>query len=103
MGWAIGYDHDTKAMSDDGVTDSERTTFYNRVRECLTRHGFAFKQFSVYTNMEPDAITQAFKACQALKQVKWADKYMKRLHLFRIEDSNDLLPLVADRPSAGRD
>lgn len=102
--WAIAYDLDTKRMRDDGLNDSDRTTFYKSIRERLAANHFeTFQQLSIYTSEGENSLTHAFAACQALRQLDGSDKYIKRLHLFRIDDLNDLLPVVADRPSAGRD
>lgn len=102
--WAIGYDLDVGAMKAAGKTESQVTAFYTEVRKCLSTNGFEkFKQLSVYTSDKPNTLTNAFKACQALKGVTGADTFIKRLHLFRIEDHSDLLPLVSGRESADRD
>ncbi|MBI3202034.1 MAG: hypothetical protein HYZ29_10865 [Myxococcales bacterium] len=102
--WAIGYDLDVSGMKRAGYTKSQVTMFYNSVRGCLRTNGFEkFKQFSIYTSEGENTLTNAFRACQALRAVTNADKFVKRLHLFRVEDFNDLLPLVADKESAGRD
>lgn len=60
-------------------------------------------QRSIYTCRRENSLTDAFNACIALKKIPNADKFIKRLHLFRVEDLNDLLPLVAGRESAGSD
>lgn len=102
--WAIAYDLDVGAMKTAGKTKSQVTTFYNQVRECLTANRFEkFQQLSIYTSSEANTITNAFKACQALKLLPDSNSFIKRLHLFRVEDQSDLLPLVAGRDSADRD
>jgi virulence-associated protein VapD len=103
--WAIAYDLDVKQMKDAGYTKSNVTQFYNSVRECLTNNHFEkMKQLSIYTSGEANSISDAFAACMALQKVTDADKFIKRLHLFRVEDFNDLLPLVASgKFSAERD
>ena len=102
--WAIAYDLDVAGMKAAGYTKSKVTAFYNAVRRCLTDNGFErFKQLSIYTSDKENTLTHAFQACQALRQLDDSDKFIKRLHLFRVEDFNDLLPLVADKESAGRD
>ena len=101
--WAIAYDLDVRGMKDDGYTKSDVTQFYNSVRSCLADHRFErLKQWSIYTSSGDNSIADAFQVCVALQQVHDTDRYIKRLHLFRIEDFNDLLPLVhAGRESAG--
>lgn len=94
--WAIAYDLDVKGMRNAGYSKSNVTTFYNGVRKCLSDNQFEkFAQLSIYTSNEPNTLANAFGVCNALGAMGDADKYIKRLHLFRVEDMNDLLPLVA--------
>lgn len=98
--WAIAYDLDVKGMRNAGYTKSEVTQFYTRLRGCLASNNFEkMKQLSIYTSERINSITDAFQASVAIKALADSDKFIKRLHLFRIEDFNDLLPLVAGRPS----
>lgn len=103
--WAIAYDLDVTGMQNAGYSRSNVTQFYNSVRDCLTKNNFEkMKQLSIYTSNKPNSISDAFAACMALQKVKDADKFIKRLHLFRIEDFNDLLPLVSNgKASAEKD
>ena len=94
--WAIAYDLDVKGMQAAGYTKSQVTLFYNAIRKTLQDNHFEkLKQWSIYTSGKPNSLTDAFAVCVAMKGVNDADKFVKRLHLFRIEDFNDLLPLVA--------
>jgi virulence-associated protein VapD len=102
--WAIAYDLDVGAMKRNSMTKGEVTAFYRAVRDCLTKNNFeSFKQLSIYTSDKENTLTNAFKACQALASIPNSATYVKRLHLFRLEDNNDLLPLVSGKSSAGRD
>lgn len=102
--WAIAYDLDVRGMKNAGYSASQVTQFYNSVRGCLADNNFEqFKQLSIYTSDKPNTLTNAFQVCVALQNVTDADQYIKRLHLFRIEDFNDLLPLVAGKESSGKD
>jgi len=102
--WAIAYDLDVRGMQTAGYTKSQVTQFYSDVRNCLARNNFEqFKQLSIYTSEHPNTLTDAFRVCVDLKLVHDADRFIKRLHLFRIEDFNDLLPLVAEKESSGKD
>ena len=103
--WAIAYDLDVRGMKTAGYTESQVTQFYTAIRGALANNHFEqFKQLSIYTSGAANSLTHAFQACIALQQVADADQYIKRLHLFRIEDFNDLLPLVAkDKKSIGKD
>jgi virulence-associated protein VapD len=103
--WAIAYDLDVKGMKLAGYTKSQVTQFYNSVRTCLAEHKFeSLKQFSIYTSKNDNSIADAFQVCISLKTIPDTDKFVKRLHLFRIEDFNDLLPLlVLDKVSSQED
>lgn len=93
--WAIAYDLDVKGMKAAGYTRSNVTQFYNSVRKTLQDNHFErLKQWSIYTSSQDNSLTDAFAVALALKSVADADKFVKRLHLFRIEDFNDLLPLI---------
>lgn len=95
--WAIAYDLDVKGMKAAGYTKSHVTLFYNAIRKTLKDNAFEkMKQLSIYTSEKQNSIADAFAVCVAMKSVKDADQFVKRLHLFRIEDFNDLLPLVAN-------
>jgi virulence-associated protein VapD len=92
---AIAYDLDVKGMKAAGYTKSNVTQFYSSVRKTLQDNHFEMlKQWSIYTSSQENSLTDAFEVALALKSVVDADKYVKRLHLFRIEDFNDLLPLI---------
>ncbi len=94
--WAIAYDLNVKGMKAAGYTKSQVTMFYTAIRKTLQDNRFEkLKQWSVYTSEQQNSLTDAFAVCIAMKDVPDADKFVKRLHLFRIEDFNDLLPLVA--------
>src|SRR5437868_6764555 len=102
--WVIAYDVDTAASDANsrggGVTTM---TVYNRIRACLRRHGFGeFTQLSVYAMPDEDnALVRVYQAIQALRALP-ESVYIKRLHVFKIDGAlNDVLPLVADRPSEG--
>jgi virulence-associated protein VapD len=93
--WAIAYDLDVKGMKAAGYTKSNVTQFYNSVRRALQDNHFEkLKQWSIYTSNQENSLTDAFGVALALKTVTDADKFVKRLHLFRIEDFNDLMPLI---------
>lgn len=103
--WAIAYDLDVAGMRTAGYSKSQVTLFYNSVRDCLRKNNFELlKQLSIYTCSTVNSIADAFRAIQDLRGVKDTDKFIKRLNLFRVEDFNDLMPLVADgRSSAESD
>lgn len=102
--WAIAYDLDVKGMKAAGYTKSNVTQFYDKIRGCLASHNFErMKQWSLYTSEKANSLTDAFAVCMDLQQVPDANRFVKRLHLLRVEDFNDLLPLITGAPSAEED
>lgn len=100
--WVIAYDIDTVAANSGTVT---LMTVYNRIRACLSEHGFAeFTQLSVYAMEDTDnALVRVYQALQALSLLA-ERQYIKRLHVFKIDGAmNDVLGIVDGRPSAGPD
>jgi virulence-associated protein VapD len=98
--WVIAYDIDTTAAdADPNVT---KMTIYNRIRRCMSNHGFGeFTQLSVYAMPDEDnALVRVYQAIQALSQMP-ESVYIKRLHVFKIDGAlNDVLPLVTGQQSA---
>ena len=98
--WVIAYDIDNPAA--DAAGDVTKMTIYNRVRRCRADHGFSnFTQLSVYSMDDGDnALVRVYQALHALSLLN-ERQYIKRLHVFKIDGAlNDVLPIVADRPSA---
>ena len=97
--WAIAYDIDNVAAeSSPGVA---RQTVYARIRRTLADHGFGdFKQLSIYAMPnEDDALVRVYRALAALALLP-ERRFIRRLHVFKIDGAfNDVLPIVADRPS----
>jgi virulence-associated protein VapD len=102
--WVIAYDIDTvaadaAALQPGGVT---RMTVYNRIKNCLSDHGFTeFTQLSVYAMPDEDnALVRVYQALQALGALN-ERQFIKRLHVFKIDGAlNDVLPIVAGHESA---
>ena len=98
--WVIAYDIDNAAA--DADVNVTKMTVYNRIRRCLSDHGFdEFTQLSVYSMPDEDnALVRVYQALQALSQLN-ENQYIKRLHVFKIDGAlNDVLPLVSGQPSA---
>ena len=103
--YAIAFDMDTNAMRDDGVTNTDRTNIYQtEIPTALATCGFtAHPQGSLYhTESDQDPITCLMKLQSTLK----ADaprfcKYVKRVHVFRMEEWSDVTPLLAAKAAAG--
>ena len=101
--FAIGYDVDTRGMRDDGQqTKSQISSFYYRIRKCLNQHGFEkMAQQSVYTcqTSHQNTLANVFEVIDCLREIDNETCYIKNLHMFKMEDFNDLRPLVCDAAS----
>jgi len=91
--YAIAFDLDTKAMSADGVTNSQRTGIYQtEIPNAFAAAGFTqHPQGSVYHTESSDSLTPVI----TLKSVLTAQapnflKYAKAVHVFRMEDWSDV-------------
>ena len=96
----IAYDIENPAA--DAAVGVTKMTIYNRIRRCLSDHGFDnFTQLSVYSMSDGDnALVRVYQALHALSLLN-ERRYIKRLHVFKIDGAlNDVLPLVSNRPSA---
>ena len=103
--YAVAFDLDTTAMTADGLTPADRTRIYQtEIPEALSGCGFtAHPQGSLYhTEAEQNPITAIMRLQGALKQnAPQFCKYVKRVHVFRMEEWSDVTPLIADRDAAG--
>lgn len=103
--YAIAFDLDTAAMRAAGVTDAERTRIYQtEIPRALANCGFtAHPQGSLYhTEAEHDPITAIMKLQGALRNdAPNFCAYVRRVHVFRMEEWSDVTALIANRPAAG--
>lgn len=103
--YAIAFDLDTTAMTNAGLSASDRTRVYQReIPEALAACGFtAHPQGSLYhTESNQDPITAIMKLQNALKtQAPTFCQYVRRVHVFRMEEWSDVTELIANRPAAG--
>ena len=91
--WVIAYDIDTNTGGSGSVT---LQTVYNRIKACLSQHGFSeFAQLSVYAMLDDEnALVRLYQAITALSNLP-ERVHIKRLHVFKIDGAlNDVLPLV---------
>jgi len=98
--YGICYDLDTKAMTADGLTESEVSAIYQgdfvkALNKCkLTKH----LQYSMYaTENTDDALAQIIKLPSQLRKLdpKFC-KYVKRFLVVRIEDWGNITDLFKD-------
>lgn len=92
-------------MRANGVTDAQRTRIYQReIPDALASCGFtAHPQGSLYhTEAEQDPITAIMKLQGTLTgQAPNFCRYVRRVHVFRMEEWSDVTALIANRPAAG--
>ncbi|MEQ5802549.1 hypothetical protein [Halomonas sp. H10-9-1] len=103
--YAIAFDVDTKGMRDSGFTNSQITNLYQtEIPSALANCGFtAHPQGSLYhTEMEKDPITAIMQLQSTLKtQAPNFCQYVRRVHVFRMEEWSDVTPLIAEHQAAG--
>lgn len=103
--YAIAFDLDTSAMKTDGLNQSQITNVYQtEIPSALARCGFtAHPQGSLYhTENEKDPISALMQLQSAMKtHAPQFCKFVRRVHVFRMEEWSDVTPLIAEHPSAG--
>lgn len=103
--YAIAFDLDTSAMKNGGLTQSQITNVYQtEIPNALASCGFtAHPQGSLYhTESEKDPISALMQLQSALKNnAPSFCRYVRRVHVFRMEEWSDVTPLIAEHPSAG--
>ena len=102
--YAIAFDIDTRRMKDDGKTDSDITTLYQKeLPDALEECGFTVHiQGSVYrTNIESNQLS-ILVALQSRLRTKAPNfcKYVKVAHIFRIEEQSEITELISTEPNA---
>lgn len=103
--YAIAFDLDTTLMKSDGLTPSERTAVYqteipNALRSCgFTGH----PQGSLYhTESDQSPINAIMKLQGSLtSEAPKFCKYVKRVHVFRMEEWSDVTELISNKPTSG--
>lgn len=102
--YAIAFDLDTAAMRSAGLTDAERTRIYQtEIPQALTSCGFtAHPQGSLYhTEADHNPITALMTLQNALRtETPNFCRFVRRVHVFRMEEWSDVTSLIADRPAA---
>lgn len=102
--YAIAFDLDTKAMRDSGFSNAQVVGVYQKeIPEALQASGFtAHPQGSLYhTESEHDPISAIMTLQSTLKaRAPNFCAYVRRVHVFRMEEWSDVTSLVANRPAA---
>ena len=102
--YAIAFDLDTTAMRKAGLSEADRTRIYQaEIPDALRTCGFTVHpQGSLYhTETAQDPITALMRLQGALKgNAPSFCRYVRRVHVFRMEEWSDVTELIADRPAA---
>lgn len=103
--YAIAFDLDTTAMKKASFSKSQITNVYQtEIPNALFACGFtAHPQGSLYhTESEQDPITAIMQLQSRLKeQAPRFCQYVKRVHVFRMEEWSDVTPLIGEHLGAG--
>ena len=103
--YAIAFDLDTNAMRTDGFTKSEITQVYQaEIPSALAACGFtAHPQGSLYhTEADQNPINAVMQLQSTLKSMAVSFcKYVKRVHVFRMEEWSDVTPLIRGQAAEG--
>ena len=103
--YAIAFDLNTRQMRNDGFTDADVTRVYQQeIPGALTSCGFtAHPQGSLYHTEEDQDPIKAIMRLQNALQSNAANfcKYVRRVHVFRMEEWSDVTDLVANHPAEG--
>ena len=102
--YAIAFDLDTVAMRAAGLTQAQIVHVYQReIPRALESCGFtAHPQGSLYhTEAEQNPITAIMQLQNSLRgQAPLFCRYVRRVHVFRMEEWSDVTPLIAQREAA---
>lgn len=102
--YAIAFDLDTTAMRAAGLTDAQRTGIYQReIPSALAGCGFtAHPQGSLYhTEAEQNPINAIMQLQSALTgNAPNFCRFVRRVHVFRMEEWSDVTPLIARQAAA---
>ena len=102
--YAIAFDLDTAQMRTDGLSNADRTQIYQtEIPTALAGCGFtAHPQGSLYhTEAEQNPITAIMRLQGALTQnAPRFCQYVRRVHVFRMEEWSDVTDLIANRAAA---
>ncbi|MBR8040644.1 hypothetical protein KDW40_13785 [Burkholderia cenocepacia] len=101
--YAIAFDLDTAGMRAAGFTNANITNVYQReIPDALAASGFtAHPQGSLYhTEAEHDPITAVMTLQSNLTRLAPRFcRFVRRVHVFRMEEWSDVTALIANRPA----
>lgn len=77
---------------------SHETQAYHDIRRVLESHNFTHMQGSLYFSRPNGTAVDVFVAIKDLQETfPWFDKVVRDLRMFRIEENNDLMPLIGQQ------
>ena len=92
--YAIAFDMDTTALQA-AYHNASWQNAYNDIGRVLSRYGFTRKQGSVYFGDDTVTATNCFLAVQDLtRSFAWFAPCVGDIRMLRIEETNDLRPVV---------
>ncbi len=102
--YAIAFDLNTRLMDNDNLSQTEKTKIYQTdIPRALSSCGFTMHpQGSLYhTDCGENALPSIMQLQSALTtQAPRFCKYVRRVHVFRMEEWSDVTHLLSDNPSA---
>lgn len=92
--YAIAFDLDTEMLKKTYHNTSIGNA-YNEIKKVLEGHGFNRQQGSVYFgDSKTNAVTCFEAASDLAEQFDWFSPSVKDIRMLRIEDDNDLAPVI---------
>ena len=94
--YAITFDMDTESLRET-YPNSSYTNAYTDIRNYLTSRGFEWKQGSVYFGDDTvDAVKCVRIVDKLSRKFPWFKSSVRDIRMLRIEENNDLMPVVQD-------
>ncbi|NIJ34093.1 virulence factor [Sphingomonas oligoaromativorans] len=95
--YAITFDLDGK-IAEAMCGASWRGTCYAKIQSVFAEHGFGRVQGSVYFgDQDSDAVRCVLAVQDADRRFSWFGRAVRDLRMLRVDEDNDLLPLLSNR------
>lgn len=103
--WIIDYALHVKSMKEAECSRDHVAGFCAAINACLATRGFErVERLGLHASAQLEALSDAYLACADLSAIDGAKKFISKLNLFRVNDVNDLLPvLLAGKVSSDND
>lgn len=94
--YAIAFDIDTQVA--ERILGQTWKSCYGKIERVFTAHGFSRMQGSLFFGTAESNAVSCMKAVQELdEQYAWFGRIVKDLRMLRIDEDNDLLPVLSNR------